>query len=145
VALLGDAFSSQHLEAIKSLRTAKLIPVRVANNHPVPDPRAPRNEDAVAEEAAIYSRSATVEATIASVMAVNEPGLSRQSDSAPAVARDENRPRSNLRPASVQTSNARVVAIDEHVRLSAGPDPATTSLAESVCWHDPRDRDDRYD
>jgi len=123
-----------------------LIPVRVANNHPVPDPRAPRNEDAVAEEAAIYSRSATVEATIASVMAVNEPGLSRQSDSAPAVARDyENRPRSNLRAASVQTSGARVVAVDEHVRLSAGPDPATTSLAESVGWHDPRDRDDRYD
>jgi len=96
-----------------------------------------------------FTRGATVEATIASVMAVNEPGLSRESDSAPAVARGyENRPRSNLRPASVQASNAsnaRVVAIDEHVRLSAGPDPATTSLAESVGWHDPRDRDDRYD
>jgi hypothetical protein len=78
-------------------------------------------------------------------MAVNEPGLSRQADSAPAVTRDyENRTLSNLRAASVQASDARVVAIDEHVRLSAEPDPATTSLAESVCGHDPRDRDDRY-
>ena len=76
-------------------------------------------------------------------MAVNEPGLSRQADSTPAVTRDyENCPRSNLRPASVQASAARVVPIDEHVRLSAEPDPATTSLAESVCRPDPYDRDD---
>jgi len=115
--------------------------------------RLSSEETASIEVATIASqtnpRTAPVEAAIASVMTVNEPGLSRQSDSAPAVARDyENRPRSNLRPASVQASNAsnaRVLAIDEHVRLSAGPDPATTSLAESVCWHDPRDRDDRYD
>ena len=78
-------------------------------------------------------------------MAVNEPGLSRQADSTPAVTRDyENRPRSNLPPASVQASAARVVAIDEHVRLSAEPDPATTSLTESVCRPDPYDRDDGY-
>jgi len=90
-------------------------------------------------------RTAPVEATIASVMAVNESGLSRQADSTPAVTRGyQNRPRSKLRPAPVQASDARVVAIDEHVRLSAEPDPATTSLADSVCRHDPQDRDDRY-
>ena len=86
-----------------------------------------------------------IKAAATSVMAVNEPGLSRQADSTPAVTRDyENRPRSNLRAASVQTSDARVVAVDEHVRLSAEPDPATTSLAESVCRHNPHDRDNEY-
>src|SRR5260370_1413485 len=48
------------------------------------------------------------------------------------------------RAASVEATAARVAAIDEHVRPSAEPDPATTSLAESVCWHDPHDRDHRY-
>src|SRR6266404_2197084 len=90
-------------------------------------------------------RTASVEATIASVVAVDKPGLSRQADSAPAVTRDhENRTRSTPRAASVEATVARVVAIDEHVRPSAEPDPPTTSLAESVCWHDPHDRDDRY-
>src|SRR5713226_926621 len=90
-------------------------------------------------------RTASVEATIASVVAIDKPGLSRQADSAPAVTRDhENRTRSNLGAASVEATAARVAAIDEHVRPSAEPDPATTSLAESVCWHDPHDRDDRY-
>jgi len=90
-------------------------------------------------------RTAPVEATIASVVAVDKPGLSRQADSAPAVTRDhENRTRSNLGAASVEATAARVAAIDEHVRPSAEPDPPTTSLAESVCWHDPHDRDDRY-
>ncbi|HLR06992.1 MAG TPA: hypothetical protein VK117_14350 [Pyrinomonadaceae bacterium] len=90
-------------------------------------------------------RTASVEATIASVVAVDKPGLSRQADSAPAVTRDhENRTRSNLRAAPVEATIASVAAIDEHVRPSAEPDPPTTSLAESVCWHDPHDRDDRY-
>src|SRR5712691_768314 len=90
-------------------------------------------------------RTAPIEATIASVVAVDKPGLSRQADSAAAVTRDhENRTRSNLRAASVEATVARVAAIDEHVRPSAEPDPATTSLAESVCWHDPHDRDGRY-
>src|SRR5205823_1366206 len=109
-------------KAIQSLSTAKLIAVRIANNHPVPDPRAPRN--AVAEEAAIHSWPPPIKAAATSVMAVNEPGLSRQADSTPAVTRDyENRPRSNLPPASVPASAARVVPIDEHLRLSAEPDP----------------------
>src|SRR6266446_986471 len=90
-------------------------------------------------------RTAPVEATIASVVAVDKPGLSRQADSAPAVTRDhENRTRSTPRTASVEATIASVVAIDEHVSPSAEPDPPTTSLAESVCWHDPHDRDDRY-
>src|SRR5260370_1214401 len=89
-------------------------------------------------------RTASVEATIASVVAVDKPGLSGQADSAPAVTRDhKNRTRSTLRAASVEATVARGAAIDEHVRPSAEPDPPTTSLAESVCWHDPHHRDDR--
>src|SRR5260370_18643208 len=73
-------------------------------------------------------RTASVEATIASVVAVDKPGLSRQADSAPAVTRDhENRTRSTPRTASVEATIASVVAVDKPgLSRQADSPPAVT-------------------
>src|SRR6266849_1015345 len=134
--------------------TPRIAPVEatIASVVAVDKPGLSRQADSAAAVTREYKnrtrstpRTASVEATIASVVAVDKPGLSRQADSAPAVARGyENRTLPDLRATSIEAAVARVVTIDEHVGLSAEPDPPTTSLAESVCRHDPHDRDDRY-
>jgi len=74
-------------------------------------------------------RTAPVEGTIASVMPVDKPGLSRQANSASAVARDhENRTLSNLRPTSIEATVSRIMAVYESVQLFLLPTAATTSL-----------------
>jgi hypothetical protein len=74
-------------------------------------------------------RTAPVEATIASVMAVDKSGLSRQADSAPAVTRDhKDRTLPNLRPTSIEATVARIMTVYERVQLFLLATAATTSL-----------------
>jgi len=100
----SDPFLPDHFQTIQPCLTVAAI-----ESHA----RGSRNKNGIASEP--HSRSAPIQTPISSVMAVNKHAA------LPIL----------ISTAAIQSSDARVVAVDEHVRFSSQAHSSSASLGES--------------